>query len=168
MRFVAAVCLALVATFGAPSFVFAKSAHVHKVLFVCTGNFYRSRFAEALFNEKHPKQWTAFSRGLDTSKPRNTPVSPLVATELERRHIATPTTTPQQLTQADLDAADLIVLLDGEEHAPMLKAQFPKLALDKVKSWSVADVPKLAAPKAFTAIEHDTDALIGELGKVEP
>ena len=37
------------------------------LLFICTGNYYRSRFAEAVFNH-HAKQrglpWRAFSRGL--------------------------------------------------------------------------------------------------------
>src|SRR5208283_754405 len=38
-----------------------------RVLFICTGNFYRSRFAEAIFNhyaEQRQIPWTAFSRGL--------------------------------------------------------------------------------------------------------
>src|SRR5207249_1727138 len=37
------------------------------ILFVCTGNFYRSRFAEAVFNhyaKQRQSPWRAFSRGL--------------------------------------------------------------------------------------------------------
>ncbi len=70
---------------------------------------------------------------------------------------------PQPLTQADLDGADLVVLLNGDEHLPPLKQQFPLLKLDKVQSWSVADVPKLTAPEAFAAIEKETDALRAKL-----
>ena len=41
--------------------------HVRKVLFLCSGNYYRSRYAEELFNH-HAREvdlaWAAFSRGL--------------------------------------------------------------------------------------------------------
>ena len=46
------------------------SADSKLLLFVCTGNFYRSRHAEALFNwhaERHGLAARAFSRGLLTS-----------------------------------------------------------------------------------------------------
>ena len=39
----------------------------NQILFICTGNYYRSRFAEAVFNhysEAHVLPWRAFSRGL--------------------------------------------------------------------------------------------------------
>ena len=38
-----------------------------RVLFICTGNYYRSRFAEAVFNHRAGEWapgWSAFSRGL--------------------------------------------------------------------------------------------------------
>ncbi len=136
-----------------------------RVLFVCTGNFYRSRFAEAVFNEHPPPGWTAFSRGLDTSTPRTTPVSPLVSAELRRRRIdvARAGAAPQPLTQRDLDEADLVVLMNGPEHAPALRRQFPGFSFDKVRTWAVPDVPKLAAAEAFKAMWRMTTALVAEL-----
>lgn len=144
-----------------------RGAHAEpgkRVLFVCTGNFYRSRFAEALFNASAPPGWTAFSRGLDTSTPRLTPVSPLVVAELARRHVdAKLEASPQPLTRRDLDAADLVVLLDDGEHRPMLASQFPGYPQANVRGWSVADVPKVAPPLAFAAIAAQTEALVRSL-----
>jgi protein-tyrosine phosphatase len=135
------------------------------VLFICTGNFYRSRFAQAAFNEQATDGWTAFSRGFDTSKPRKTTVSPLVSEELARRHVSPDRVAgaPTQLTRQDLDDASVVVLLDGAEHMPMLKKRFPDFPLDKVRSWSVADVPKTAPAVAFTQIWQAAAALLGEL-----
>jgi protein-tyrosine-phosphatase len=53
-----------------------------KLLFLCTGNYYRSRFAELLFNAMaatHALPWQAFSRGLAIDKGVNNvgPMSPL-------------------------------------------------------------------------------------------
>jgi len=138
-----------------------------QVLFVCTGNFFRSRFAEIAFNtlEKSPR-WAATSRGLDTAHTRKTPISPLVPAELARRNIAPSPALerpPMQLTQADLDHADLVVLLDGEEHEPKLKAKFQTVSSAKLRSWSVHDSPKMNPADAFAAIWQQVEALVTEL-----
>ena len=54
---------------------------MYKLLFLCTGNYYRSRFAELLFNAmaaKHIVPWQAFSRGLALDKGAHNigPISP--------------------------------------------------------------------------------------------
>jgi protein-tyrosine phosphatase len=136
------------------------------VLFVCTGNFYRSRFAQAVFNDRVHGSWTAVSRGLDVSTSQTLSVSPLVTAELARRGIDVHRVDgkPQRLTRKDLDAADVIVLLNGPEHTPMLRRQFPDFPLAKVRAWSVADASDLAPDAAFAEIWKQTDALLGELG----
>ena len=53
----------------------------HVVLFLCTGNYYRSRFAEVLFNHlarERGLRWRAESRGLDLAIGVNNvgPISP--------------------------------------------------------------------------------------------
>ena len=37
---------------------------MHRLLFLCSGNYYRSRFAEEVFNYKALSDWRADSRGL--------------------------------------------------------------------------------------------------------
>jgi len=153
-----------------PGTALAKARNAPKgshVLFVCTGNFYRSRFAEAVFKAHVTAgALTASSRGLDTSKPRATGVSPLVTEELKRLRISTDLVAgyPRQLQREDLNAANVVVLLDGREHVPMLQKQFPQVDMTKVRQWSVPDVPAMAARDAFAEITRQVDLLIAELG----
>src|SRR5438309_886198 len=68
----------------------ARSSPMKTVLFLCTGNYYRSRYAEILFNWKAQEcgvAWKADSRGLDPD-PRNPgPMSRHTMTALKRLDI---------------------------------------------------------------------------------
>src|SRR5207302_18766 len=90
----------------------SDSQREHKILFICTGNFYRSRFAEALFNYyKSEKKltWKAFSRGIDinslTPAQIGSGISELVIKGLETLSIPLSFAEgkPTQLTQNDLE-----------------------------------------------------------------
>ena len=119
-----------------------------KVLFICTGNYYRSRLAEAVFNYNFGEgksNWTAFSRGLNpgylTPKQRQFPVSIYSLKKLDDLKIPHKYIEgkPTQLTQADLDQSDVIVAVHRKEHEPMLTKQFPDYDLKKVEFWEVPD-----------------------------
>ena len=59
------------------------------ILFVCSGNYYRSRFAEAVFNHEATRRnlpWRAFSRGLAIYLVDGD-ISPFTEMELQRRGI---------------------------------------------------------------------------------
>src|SRR5581483_539337 len=61
-----------------------------QVLFVCTGNYYRSRFAEAFFNQKACEArlaWRAVSRGLRLV-PSQHGISSLARRELNERGVS--------------------------------------------------------------------------------
>jgi len=120
------------------------------VLFLCTGNYYRSRFAEVLFNSVAGKMglpWRASSRGLALERGVNN-VGPMEASaikSLEARGLrAVPEfgRFPIQAKVEDFEAAHWIVALKEAEHLPLLKERFPGWA-GKVEFWHVDDGPEV-------------------------
>src|SRR5947207_1045885 len=103
------------------------------VLFLCTGNYYRSRFAECLFNSVAGKMslpWRASSRGLALERGVNN-VGPMAASAvkaLEARGLrAVPELGrfPTQVAVEDFEMAHWIVALKEAEHRPLLHERFP-------------------------------------------
>lgn len=120
-----------------------SSKSAKQILFVCTGNFYRSRFAEVLFNEKAREtnsSWTAISRGLALVSWQHG-ISPFAVRELRRRDVPAELCkgTPRALRQTDLEDSDYIVLMDEREHRPMFEKQFPQFDENKIHYWHIPD-----------------------------
>src|SRR5216683_7550393 len=94
------------------------------VLFLCTGSYYRSRFAEILFNsvaERMGLPWRASSRGLALERGINNvgPMESLAVKALEALAISAVEETarfPVQATADDLERADRVVALKEAEH----------------------------------------------------
>jgi protein-tyrosine phosphatase len=138
------------------------------VLFICTGNFYRSRFAEAVFNYHASQQrlpWKAISRGLAIHWATG-PLSPITAGALSVRRIPLHHTgrDRMQLTEDDLKSTDLRILMDRTEHFAMMVEQFP-LWTDKVEFWEVPDLPINHPEVALPAIEGKVLELLERLSK---
>jgi predicted translation initiation factor SUI1 len=142
-----------------------KNARHKIVLFLCTGNYYRSRFAEILFNSIAGKMglpWQASSRGLalerGTSNVGPMAVSAIRALETMGIHAAVDVARPPApVAAADLEAADRIVALKQDEHFPLLEQRFPAWA-DKVEFWHIDDAP--AAPGL---IEQEVMGLVARI-----
>jgi len=120
------------------------------VLFLCTGNYYRSRFAEILFNSVAGKMslpWKALSRGLALERGVNN-IGPMEVTAIEAlearglRALPDFARFPIQVTANDLEIADWIVALKHAEHLPLLQERFPAWA-EKVEYWRVDDTPEV-------------------------
>lgn len=143
---------------------------MHIVLFVCTGNYYRSRFAELLFNEAAQARglgWRATSRGTDIYEAGAGNVGPLSvhareALEARGVPIASDIRMPMPLTAADLAAADLVVAVCEAEHRPHLERDFPTVA-PGVEYWGVEDLGVTPAEDALAAIERHVVALLDRL-----
>ncbi|MEZ4615739.1 MAG: low molecular weight phosphatase family protein [Caldilineaceae bacterium] len=136
------------------------------VLFLCTGNYYRSRFAEHLFNHlasAHNLPWTADSRALAVELGTNNigPISPHTLTRLQALSIPLPAELryPQQVVEADLNAAALTIALDRTEHYPYVAERLPTW-VDRIEYWEVADLHALDAKDALDRIEVAVQALI--------
>lgn len=139
-----------------------------EVLFICTGNYYRSRFAEAVFNhhaQRAKLAWRAFSRGLAIEMaPQDTLISPHTIEGLQSRSIPVAHTAPrpQRLVEADLKRATRAIALKEIEHRPMMEKRFPSWA-DRIEYWHVHDLDIALPAEALEEIEGHVQSLIAEL-----
>src|SRR5438552_1239317 len=122
----------------------------HKtVLFLCTGNYYRSRFAEILFNSVADRMglpWKASSRGLALERGCNNVGSMAVSAimALGALDVCADDAVarfPAQVTTKDLEGADKVVALKQTEHLPLLQERFPTWA-KKIEFWHIDDAPE--------------------------
>jgi protein-tyrosine phosphatase len=135
------------------------------VLFLCTGNYYRSRFAEVLFNSVAAKMglpWRASSRGLALERGVNNvgPMAVSAVGALEALGVRAGdavTRMPAQVTNDDLANAARIVALKHAEHLPLLQERFPAWA-GKVEFWHVDD-----APEVLGLIEQEVMGLVAHI-----
>ena len=139
------------------------------VLLLCTGNYYRSRFAEELFNQRSDTvggNWTAQSRALAIERgiANVGPISPFALRGLEERGLCAKAGNryPQQCAIADLEAADYIVAMEESEHRPLMLERFaPWAALTEY--WNVGDVGYLPPTVALGVIETRIEVLLDRL-----
>lgn len=139
---------------------------VKTVLFLCTGNYYRSRFAEELFNHRAAHaaiDWQAQSRALAIERGINNigPLSPfalwgLTTLGLSAKGANRP---PQQCVILDLESADHIVALNEVEHRPIMSERFPDW-VSRIQYWDIGDVSLVQPNKALALIKVQVDALL--------
>lgn len=141
------------------------------LLFLCTGNYYRSRFAEHLFNAKAPKHglnWMACSRGLALELGVNNvgAISKYALTGLASRGVSVPLDMryPLPLTEADLTAASRVIAVDELEHRPLIVERFPQW-INAIEYWLVRDVEYTPADVALKQIEDNIQQLLEQLPK---
>jgi protein-tyrosine phosphatase len=142
-----------------------KQRQHRTVLFLCTGNHYRSRFAEVLFNSVAGKialPWQASSRGLALERGVHNvgPMAASAVTALEALGVCAGddcARLPAQVTADDLEAADRIVALKLDEHLPLLQERFPAWT-QKVEFWHVDD-----APQVLGQIEQQVMGLVARI-----
>lgn len=137
------------------------------ILFVCTDNIFRSRFAEAVFNHHAQTRelgWCAFSRGLNPDVTDFDGLSQHSQTAMESRGIELHHTASNKapLTEEDLEMAHIIIAMSEDEHQPMVARNFPKW-LDQFNFWQIEDQELCDPAEALALIEKETEALIADL-----
>lgn len=136
------------------------------LLFICTGNYYRSRFAEAVFNyhaSARELPWRATSRGLAVG-PTPFPLSPFASERLRELGIPLFHTgpAPVRLSEADLERADRSIALQEREHRPMIARLFPAW-VERIRFWDIDDVDRSPSGIALPKIERHILFLLEEL-----
>jgi protein-tyrosine phosphatase len=139
------------------------------VLFLCTSNYYRSRYAEELFNHLakiEGSAWRALSRGAaEKGSPDNVgPMSPFAREALDAKGIAPEGATrdPQPCSLADFAQARRVIALKEAEHRPLIERRFPEIA-DRVVYWHVDDVEFAHPTVALAMIDEHVRDLVSKL-----
>jgi protein-tyrosine phosphatase len=138
------------------------------LLFICTGNYYRSRYAELFFNDlalKSQINWAASSRGLAADEGHNAgPIAPHVLKRLELLGIPLNghARFPVQLEEKDLLEANLVIALDRRDHQPMMAKQFPTWT-NRITYWDIPDLNIMDADSAFAGIEKNIYSLLEDI-----
>ena len=148
-----------------------KPEEPKRVLFLCSGNYYRSRFAELLFNHLARLEGLAYwadSAGLwpDCQTHNSGSISPHTLAALAERAIPLPSAerAPRDVTQADLEASAFVIALKEAEHRPLVLRLFPEL-LHRVEFWHVDDVGDAPPSVALPMIERHVQELVKRLAE---
>lgn len=146
------------------------------LLFLCSGNYYRSRFAEEYFNGKATEKnilWQAESKGLkrDLSETATGNIGPiawqtikfLIADEISAQHAGR---YPQAVQTADFEAYHHIIAVCEREHRPMIDSWFPHHS-DKVTYWQIDDIDVAEPETAIALLKVELDKLLIEMSQIE-
>lgn len=140
------------------------------ILFLCTGNYYRSRFAEILFNwhaRERGLNWIADSRGLRLEPLNPGPISKYTLHALRELGISLeePIRYPLPVLANDFQAAHHVVAVKEDEHRAMISQSFPDW-LHRVEFWKVHDVdcagPEIAIPELQQNVADLIERLAGK------
>ena len=140
---------------------------MREVLFICSGNFYRSRFAEAVFNfhaTRRDLTVRAFSRGLAThlvfgeGEISRFTRAALAARDIPLHHTGSH---PVQLAVPDLKRAHRTIAVKEAEHRPLMRQLFPQWE-ERIQYWAVHDLDAATADISIPFLEQQVLAVLDE------
>lgn len=131
-------------------------------LFLCTGNYYRSKFSEIYFNyiaQKKNINWYAFSRGFFLGGQGNAGwIAPVAIDKLNELTVPIPKEFSSVLVNKDdFERAKMVIALSEKEHRPFMKHSFPEWE-NKIIYWNIFDQhdtpPKIALEELKNKIDN--------------
>lgn len=137
------------------------------ILFLCTGNYYRSRLAEIYFNHRAEREglaWRADSRGLRITGSNVGPISQHTKSWLQRQQIPLPEPVrfPIPVQEADFWKSNYLVAVKEAEHRPLMVEAFPHWT-DRVEFWSIHDLDFAEPEEAIPLLVQQVDQLYEKL-----
>ncbi|HUB51993.1 MAG TPA: hypothetical protein VL986_07595 [Terracidiphilus sp.] len=140
------------------------------VHFICTGNIYRSRLAEAYCASKRVPELHAISSGIGAGLYEQISISPYAADLLARFNLTSFAAKHWQRTNAELvQASDVLVFLESE-HRRFCESWIEP-ARQKIEVWEIEDIGPIdpamipiKAERTFALIRQRVDALLNALG----
>jgi protein-tyrosine phosphatase len=139
-----------------------------RVLFLCTGNYYRSRFAEELFNHHASsglQPWQAFSLGFNPHpdvNPGSMSVFAHGALAARKINPVGATRMPVAVRNEDFTQYDYCIALSETEHRPMMRTLFPQ-HVSRVRFWQIEDLAWEAPERAMAGVETEVSQLLKEI-----
>jgi protein-tyrosine phosphatase len=139
------------------------------VLFLCSGNYYRSRFAEIFFNWHAAQRalgWRADSRGLSLHAANVGPISRHAHDYLKTHGILSDACSrfPLAALDADFAAAHRIIAVKEAEHRLLVEMHFAKWR-DRVEYWHIHDVDCALPADTIQHLEQHVFRLLEQLAK---
>ena len=144
---------------------------MNQVLFLCTGNYYRSRFAEFYFRHLASRtglHWSADSRGLALDPWNPGPMSTYTEQACRRLGISVePVRLPRPLEESDLSSSQLVIAVKEAEHRPLMRRKFPHWE-DRVEYWQVHDLDFASPDEALPQLQQLVELLVNRLRQTRP
>lgn len=140
-----------------------------RLLFLCTGNYYRSRFAEEYWNARAGQEslaWRADSRALADPLGLGNPgaMSAAALAELARLGIAVrgAVRPPLSMRAEEFALYARVIALDEDEHRPMVLRSFPA-QVERIEYWDIGDLWKEEPKSAMRRLVQRLERLMLDL-----
>lgn len=140
------------------------SFELPSVMFICTGNYYRSRFCEIYFNHLTAGKFTAAdSKGLLAFRKINEGlISPHTLNFLRGENLPVGKMKfPEQIEDWHFESGTRIIAMDELEHRPMMEKTFPKFA-GQIEYWQVHDIDFTHPSEAMPRLKFKVEELVRE------
>ena len=140
------------------------------ILFLCTANYYRSRFAEIYFNylaNEAGIEARADSAGLEMAQWRSFNPGELSVHSVQELvrlgvTVSEPYREPKQFEPSMLQSFGRCIALSESEHRPMATRHFPEV-VEHFEFWTVEDIEFESTESALGRIQQNVQTLIDEL-----